>query len=1788
MDPVGPWYASYNRLATGNAASTFQTISSNSSGEFVSHHLSTNTTSSLPSNTASQLLLQAAHNTATLACQPTPFNSGGFLSPPPVGYDVFSPLFHHSSSKQTHYANEHRQTLAQSQAQTQSQTQTIIASKDNSTSESEISTPRENYSTLHQATFFEHPSVAASPAPPTLAWNQQSNAQLPSPFGILPHKSVVSSSPGPSAAKTSNTIYENTLNTHFTMTQTLNDINSQIGSASATNYPGNKKTPSARSPSPLINPKTIVSAQESDNSQSFYRRTPILFSSETITSSYVGSAAVVATATAATPTSTNSSATSASTIRGSEATPIAIDVPGVTPVATTTVSTTVTIAENQTSDSNKLQPNLNLNQQSCIVPTPSNSLLSKEYRIAQLPDRTGPASAIFLNASGKNVPSSLIIEKRSMRGINFVNPTPDKAATPIQQGAQIKTQVKAFSNLNNHSEQRRNEQAGNNENQSSPISFSIMDTHRINYTTNSTTTCNNSNSNSNTTTTTATTTTGTTTTTTATSGSKMTNTQRAPSNSGGNNGNGVQSQSQQQYHLTSQQRQQQSQESGSYRHYVSGSTSDTEYHHPNRLKSTIATDSTYTGNNVQVQNGLDCSVVVPRRSSPLQAHSQASPLGHVPSPVYPLYNSPLTVMSQSPSPLQQHVETNGSAYKTAVQQQKVITTPPSPLDVTIPRSVSQGQVAYPSVITRALVTTDSNKILYSPENKAYDNRQQDYSQSQKQQMCWENDNNNRHGSLNRKFSIVSYQSGAEDSSLQAQTLLQTVPLQLQQHQHQLQRALNISPAAVRDGQPVYFDSNQVTLQDLSGCRGDPMSIVKTLQIQSSQQQNPCEVQQVNLMPLNSNEESKQIEEKRNKKKKSLDKNPYGSSLNDIAGGTATMTEFLTRIPPPAHHNVNQNHHHHHHHIHHHSNPSSNLNANPNPNPHHLQQQPQQQQSIPQQNGTGYFEYDRWNLPATPSKVFSSASVAGTFTSQASLQHPNATNFIGNHSTHQHQSLVVSQHGAPPSVPYFSTFHIPPNHHSHHSHEFQQSSGITATGFHENSTNQNMSYGQQQDTFRDEQPKVIVPNIEEELEFLQQNLGPLQNVNNSHKAPKCTSKDPHSGFMTSYLKFLQGERDPSPPPAIRGGRKAAWNKPGPYISVEKNKSLSVPDSSINCQVVKAKTEKSIAPIETPAIDYANDPRYFPLPKERKKHVFDSSDDGCTSDDDFPFPSKKTEKKISNTNNLNNNSGSAMSNSKVEIKPRKGRPIKPGGPTDRKRKAAAAAAALTSTGKSTKKTEEVDPLLLPPRRETCRRKAKEMTSVKQLLNRQQGIDYSDNDDEQGDSDADPAWTPTIKPVGDEEDKRKKRGRPVISKKSKKLFEEDGYSSEDVVVPKKSARRKVDKSRSNDTSLKLSCKIDEKLLASVSDEDIDISPFKSGEFVVIKTDLNQEYPALWRIDGKTLLQKYEPFKSNGRILYRNISTYSGWTPQNRHIYQQVPVKFWQQGKAETIVEFLREEVIMDDSESIERFMKETEKYQENFEVYIQTLISQALDSNFLTEIFQEQDEYFLSNVKTVDEVTEQRKRRLLSITNWHTNIVTAMSTWPCLNIIKDISLSEQEKKYCAGCQQTKVYARVLLYGQPYNSTTLEGSPPNPKIPQEKDFLLCRVCQKIVRLYNKVAHQKYLMFLECARRVADKRSSDQNKDTTIILNELLADEVWLNQLFKEVRSIWAEIDSMEEHFTRKVSTESVVASSKSESNQKAALQVTSEAQITATDSFVSAQNSLNSSEVVTCHMQIDDSSSK
>lgn len=407
MDPVGPWYASYNRLAG---------VQAGSGSSELHHHLATTTATGTPPTTTAQIL------------------PGSFLSPPPVGYESVFPLFHHAPGAKpaAHYVTQQRALV---------QAATTKQSGDG------------DFHPQAQA-FFEQGAAGA--------WQQNS------PFGILPHESVV--------ATTTSKTYEN-FNPHFTAN---NHLNAQI-----------TKTGSNRSQSPQVS--------------------------------------------AATSTKTNASQSNSATF---------FQVP-------------VSIPENN-SNNNKSFSNSNSSniQQSCIVSSP-NAPMSKEYRVPQPPTRT------FLNSPNPNPNSNRTsIEK------TFASPPAKQQNPPAQ--IQTKAQTKVYSEVGNQQERQRSNDE--NQSQSSPISFSIMDAPgRLNY-----------------------------------SGSNSSG--KRPPQFQHNYRHYQQPQAQQQQQQQTQQQQQPPQQP------QSGSNSD-DFQRPK-------SGSDYTNS-----NGPDCNVVVPRRPSPLQAHSQASPLG---------------------------------------------------------------------------------------------------------------------------------------------------------------------------------------------------------------------------------------------------------------------------------------------------------------------------------------------------------------------------------------------------------------------------------------------------------------------------------------------------------------------------------------------------------------------------------------------------------------------------------------------------------------------------------------------------------------------------------------------------------------------------------------------------------------------------------------------------------------------------------------------------------------------------------------------------------------------------------------------------------------------------------------------------------------------------------------------------------------------------------------------------------------------------------------------------------
>ncbi|XP_026326401.1 uncharacterized protein LOC113235063 isoform X3 [Hyposmocoma kahamanoa] len=582
--------------------------------------------------------------------------------------------------------------------------------------------------------------------------------------------------------------------------------------------------------------------------------------------------------------------------------------------------------------------------------------------------------------------------------------------------------------------------------------------------------------------------------------------------------------------------------------------------------------------------------------------------------------------------------------------------------------------------------------------------------------------------------------------------------------------------------------------------------------------------------------------------------------------------------------------------------------------------------------------------------------------------------------------------------------------------------------------------------------------------------------------------PGSGFMASYLKFLQGERDTSPPPAGRGARKSTWSRTNTNSNT--NKPYSNDQSKSQCDANATQSANgamatnvvnagmslssagmgSSAGMSTPGLLGANQIH------GAASHLLGSQPKGVELDDRYYNVNKDRKRKFDGSKDYD-----AEEEARRMNKPVLNVPSTPLNDKDKKGR--------TTMNKPTPSA-VVAPQPAAPKKP--RPPAPQPVASLQAAPQQQYY-YQHQPDEAG-----------------------AHGANL------------GYGLYGTAEDDANSNRKLHNIKSHQ-QISNAGQVD-------NTRPIEEMPYQSGEFVAIKSELTEMWPAIWRVDGKTLLQKYEPFDENGKVLYRNISTYAAWNPENKKLYTQVPVKVRSQTHLETIVELVRSDLPFDDCSFIEKRMLETQMYQENFEVYIQTLISHALDPNFLTEIFQEQegnkisDEYFLSNVKTVDEVTESMRARVSSgggAGSGARALDAAVGTWPGLSVAAGAGA-------CRACARPAV-ARLLLYGQPYNPATLEPVQPDARLAYEKEFLVCATCCGRVQLYSRISHQKYLMYAECSKRVAEKRMQDPRKDTTVILNELLADEVWLSQLFRDVRHSWAEAESWERKLRQAMSRQMI-----------------------------------------------------
>lgn len=153
--------------------------------------------------------------------------------------------------------------------------------------------------------------------------------------------------------------------------------------------------------------------------------------------------------------------------------------------------------------------------------------------------------------------------------------------------------------------------------------------------------------------------------------------------------------------------------------------------------------------------------------------------------------------------------------------------------------------------------------------------------------------------------------------------------------------------------------------------------------------------------------------------------------------------------------------------------------------------------------------------------------------------------------------------------------------------------------------------------------------------------------------------------------------------------------------------------------------------------------------------------------------------------------------------------------------------------------------------------------------------------------------------------------------------------------------------------------------------------------------------------------------------------------------------------------------------------------FEVYLQALLSNVLDGNFLAEIHEDDDEYFLEHMEYIDNENWEHLRGLLDSHDLDAALVAACESFPTFG--KVALPQEDEERCCDSCGENTADTRVSFSRQQYDELRL-SSVATAKTTGDigkTEFPLCALCSKVIELYSKLHHYRYNTFQACRKQV-------------------------------------------------------------------------------------------------------------
>ncbi|VDN03231.1 unnamed protein product [Thelazia callipaeda] len=313
--------------------------------------------------------------------------------------------------------------------------------------------------------------------------------------------------------------------------------------------------------------------------------------------------------------------------------------------------------------------------------------------------------------------------------------------------------------------------------------------------------------------------------------------------------------------------------------------------------------------------------------------------------------------------------------------------------------------------------------------------------------------------------------------------------------------------------------------------------------------------------------------------------------------------------------------------------------------------------------------------------------------------------------------------------------------------------------------------------------------------------------------------------------------------------------------------------------------------------------------------------------------------------------------------------------------------------------------------------------------------------------------------------------------------------------------------------------------------------GTFIVCKNDILKEDCPLWKVDNQNLLQKYPPFNIDGKIAYKNSSTYSGWCDQIADSYIVVRVRFIKHSRSESIVE--PEMSLLDmfpavsieyeerPSPSLENVSEQRKNLfvddpiRKQMAVYIKAMLNHALDMTFLQTLKQNSDWNYLCALNSIDNLNQQHKEKVRFRVKWIQRYLDLLHFYSSC-VVCD---SEGSGLNCQACGIFGVEKVVQLFcNEGYDYDTLEaeevcytgsGSPLHAV-----EYLVCSSCAKLSRIYHKLHHMRYMLLKICEDKLEKVSVGNADISSEVVVGACMNDVKWLRTVINEYADLWREIE--------------------------------------------------------------------